>query len=259
MAKSIEVTDVRKLIDAIDGNIEERRIYPRSNVRLDIVLLALLSKSLTVARAVCTLVEAGFPEEAFGLGRTLLDIYFTVRYIANKDQLERADKYAEFYARDYQRWIRLIEKYYPGSLNPLPEHHEEMLRMAAAYPSPHKWTGLGDQTRQMAMEKDEVESESLGRPVTAEFDYLVIYGWTSHYVHPTVVALESHSTGAREQFRVYAGARKQILSERLGQLALFGVVSCLAKIAICAFRGLKDAVPEELSECWGTLMVQTTE
>jgi Family of unknown function (DUF5677) len=254
MPRDLEVTDVQELLDAVERHINQSEFYPRSNVYLDIVLLALMSKSLTVARAICTLVGAGFPEEAFGLGRTLLDIYFTVRYIANRDSLDRAKRYAEFYAKDYEAWIRLIEKYYPGQLEHLPEHHDEMTRIASTFPSPYRWSGLGDQTKQMATEESVVETAALGKPVTAAFDYEVVYKWTSHYVHPTVVALESHNTGPREAFRAYAGAAKRRHSKRLGQLALFNVVACLAKIIVCAFRGLKDEVPAVLSDRWDSLL-----
>jgi Family of unknown function (DUF5677) len=256
MAESLNVDEVQALLSDIARHINEGQSYPRSNVYLDIVLLSLLSKSVTVARAVCMLVAAEFFDEAFGLGRTLLDIYFTVRYIANKDSLERAQRYAEFFARDYVDWLRLIDKYYPGKLGALPEHDEEMLRVAAEFPSPHRWTGLGDQTRQMAFEESVVETAELGRPVTASFDYEVVYKWTSHYVHPTVVALESHTTGAREAFRVHAGSGSQ-RSRRLGQLALFNVVATLAKTLTCAYRGLKDDIPSALADRWMALLDRT--
>ena len=49
------------------------------------VFLALLSKALTVGRAICALVKDGFPAEAFGLSRTLIEIFFSVRYMSNND------------------------------------------------------------------------------------------------------------------------------------------------------------------------------
>lgn len=255
MAEKLSVDDVRTLLSDIERHIDECESYPRSNVYLDIVLFSLLSKSVTVARAVCTLVAAGFFDEAFGVGRTLLDIYFTVRYIANKDSLERAQRYVKFFARDYTDWLRLIDKYYPGRLDVLPDHHQEMVRLAEAYPSPHRWTGLGDQTRQMATEESVAETAELGRPVTASFDYEVIYKWTSHYVHPTVVALEAHTTQARDAFRMHAGIGNE-RSRRLGQLALFGAVSSVAKTFASACGGLKDEVPTSLSERWEAILAK---
>jgi hypothetical protein len=65
----------------------------------DWVLLALVSKSIWVAKAVCNLVQGGYPEEAFGLTRTLTDIFFTVRYICNKDSDRRARQYANYFAK----------------------------------------------------------------------------------------------------------------------------------------------------------------
>ncbi|HVR24118.1 MAG TPA: DUF5677 domain-containing protein [Candidatus Polarisedimenticolia bacterium] len=40
--------------------------------------------------------EAGFSDKAFGMTRTLVDIYITLRYIANKDTEERASLFYWF-------------------------------------------------------------------------------------------------------------------------------------------------------------------
>jgi Family of unknown function (DUF5677) len=45
------------------------------------VALALYSKCITVAEATIALLAAGFSDEAFGMTRTLVDIYITLRYI----------------------------------------------------------------------------------------------------------------------------------------------------------------------------------
>jgi len=45
----------------------------------------------------------------------------------------------------------------------------------------------------MALEADAVEVDPVtGKPVVHEFAYKAIYRWTSHYVHPTIAALENH-------------------------------------------------------------------
>lgn len=64
-----------------------------------LVALALYSKCLTVAEATLVLLEAGFSDEAFGMTRALVDIFLTLRYIANKDTDARAKRYAHFAAK----------------------------------------------------------------------------------------------------------------------------------------------------------------
>jgi hypothetical protein len=51
---------------------------------------------MTVAEATLALVNAGFSNEAFGLTGTFIDLFFTLRYIANKDIEERAKRYSLF-------------------------------------------------------------------------------------------------------------------------------------------------------------------
>lgn len=59
------------LTDYLDG----RQILPRECWYLDIVLLALLSKSLTVADAILCLLKNEFHDEAFGMIRTMEDLF----------------------------------------------------------------------------------------------------------------------------------------------------------------------------------------
>lgn len=72
------------------------------------VSLALYSKCITVAEAIIALLDAGFSNEAFGMTRTLVDIFTTLHYIANKDTDERAKRYYRFFAKDTEiRSIRV--------------------------------------------------------------------------------------------------------------------------------------------------------
>jgi len=225
--------------------VNARKYFPRDNVYLDMVVLALLSKSLLVSQAVCKLTREGFPEEAFGLTRTRVDIYLTVRYIANKDSEERASKFAHFFAKDREDWSRIIEKYYPHTQMNWIEYPPEVLEKAKEYKHPHRWTGLADQTKQMAIEEDTHDLDSKGNAYKAEFAYEVIYKWTSHYVHPTVVVLDTHIAERTQPFVVHA---RRHLGQRLEPLALFNAVTYLNLIFICVLRSLGDELPLDLAE-----------
>ncbi len=82
---NIDVAKTISSIEKLERFIDSSEFIPATATYRGIVVLSLISKALTVSRAVCALVESGFPEEAFGLTRTLIDIYFTVRYISNQD------------------------------------------------------------------------------------------------------------------------------------------------------------------------------
>ena len=77
------VKKIRKLLD-------NKQYYPRANVMLDRVVLALVSKSVNVAQGVVSLIDAGLPEEAFGLSRTLVEVALSLRFVTNRDSERRA-------------------------------------------------------------------------------------------------------------------------------------------------------------------------
>src|ERR1700736_1178838 len=92
--KRCEIKHVRKFINYAKWHLNETRYYPPNGGYRYIVALALYSKGITVAEATLALLNAGFGDEAFGMTRTLIDIFITLRYIGNKDTDERAQRYA---------------------------------------------------------------------------------------------------------------------------------------------------------------------
>jgi len=244
MDEQPRVEGVLALIDKTIKFVNNIEVYPRINASLDIAVLALLSKSLIVGKSVCALVKEGFYEEAFGLTRTIVDLYFTVRYITNRDFEDRARKFAYFFAKDHEGWLRIVNKHYPAARIPEHPQREEMLEEAKNYKNPHKWTGLPDQIRHMAMEDDADESDQKGNPLRCEFDYEVIYKWTSHYVHPTVVALDTHASDRPGPFVVHARSQD---GQRFKDMAMFNVVIYVNHVLICALRCLGIKFPDHLS------------
>ena len=99
-----EIEHVRRFLDYAKWVVNETRYYPPANGYQYLVALSLYSKSITVAEAALALIDAGFSDEGFGLTRTLVDIYFTLRFISNKDPDERAKQYARFAAKDSAVW-----------------------------------------------------------------------------------------------------------------------------------------------------------
>jgi hypothetical protein len=252
-SKSSQITASEVLLDieALEQYINDLGVIPCTRYRRTAVLLALLSKVLTVSRAVCRLVEAGFPSEAFGLSRTVVDLFLNVRYIANKDTEKRAKTYVDYYARVHAEWGEINDKYFPDRKLPEPAFHEEAMRIAKEFKSKHAWTGVGGQTRMMALEEDTVELGADGKPFKSEFDYDVVYFWTSHYVHGTVVALDGHALEPGEVFRVRAGKVKT----NVGDNALFNVLAFNLRAFVCALRAMREEQPKVLDEIQERLKV----
>jgi hypothetical protein len=234
-----EVEHVRKFVAYATLRVNEAWIYPPVNGYRYMVALALYSKCLTVAEAILALVDAGFSDEAFGMTRTLLDIFFTLRYIANQDTDERARRYAQFAAKDADEWSEIAKKYWPQMTAVVDPHTKSI---AAKYGSPHRWAGKT--ARDMAEEPDTVEVDpTTGQPAVHDFAYTVIYHWASTYVHPTIGALEHHLVQAgRDNFTVRSG-----WGRNMSHLSVFNTAVYVVNTMVCFYRCMGDPQHERLS------------
>jgi Family of unknown function (DUF5677) len=232
-------------ITKLENDLNGLKIIPATSSYRTSVLLAMLSKSLTVSRATCSLVNEGFPSEAFGLSRTLIDIYFSARFISNQDIEKRAKRFVDYGARVRREWQIIMRKYFP---NTPPEEitlDEEVLQMADTFKNRGNWTGLPGQTKAMALEADPIEMDPEGLPYKSEFDYDVTYFWTSQYVHSTVIAVKDHACTPGTPFKVRAG---NWASKRRGDRALFNVTVYTSKTFVCAFRAMNEGQPNSVHE-----------
>src|SRR5260370_5208559 len=242
---------VRAQIKRLEKWIDGLEMMPATDVYLGKVILPYFSKALTVGRAICALVDKGFPAEAFGLSRTLVDMYFGIRYMSNKDSDDRITTYVEYFARVHQEWGSIIAKHFSQSKVTLPVWHDEVMEIAKKFASKHQWTGHGGQAKLMALEEDTREVDEHGKPFKSEFDYDVVYFWTSQYVHATVIVLDGHAGEPGHVFRI--GARRWIEKER-GADALFNVLQFLSKIFICGCRVIREEQPEKILNDMNVLM-----
>lgn len=230
--------------------MNEWRMIPSTRYYRSSVLLALLSKSLIVSRAICALVDAGFEAEAFGMSRTLIEIFFCVRYMGNKDTEERARTYVKYGARVLQEWQTVIPKYYPKTPPEALRLDAEVVETAKEFKSKAHWTGHGGQAKLMAIEEDPGESNEQGESVKDSFDYDVLYFWTSQFVHVTVDALGAHAVPPGEVFIVHA---KRGQDRDWGRFSLVNVVTMLCKIFVRACGAMNIDQPESLTELFAVM------
>src|SRR5260370_28688150 len=106
-----------------------------TNVYRSMVFLPLFSKGWTVGGAICVILENGFPAEAFGMSRTLVDIYLYVRYMSNKDSEARITTYVQYWARVHKEWGNILAKHYPHKKVKLPSFHRQAMKMAQKFAS----------------------------------------------------------------------------------------------------------------------------
>ena len=237
-------SEVVAQIEKLEQFINDWQMIPATGALRNQVLLALLSKTLTVARATCALVEADFPAEAFGLSRTLIDIFFSVRYISNNHTEERATTFAEYRDKIRMEFLDVHNKHFPNKvLNAVDTLGIETVQTAEKFKSRGHWTGHGGQARMMALEPDQFEQNELGEPLTGAVDYDAYYFWTSHFVHGTVKALSAHGIPPGDVFKVRCHPERE---SEYGRLALFNVLVYLNKTFIQACRGMREEQPEEI-------------
>jgi hypothetical protein len=242
--KEIELfqDSVVRLMVETKSYLDNLGLIPRDS-DIDIVLLALLSKSIIVTEAITTLVSHGFEDEGYGLCRTSLEIELTIRYLTNKDTGRRCWRYLYFFAKDKTEWFRLIKKYYP-EMQPkvIPSAMHEQL--SAIYASPHKWSECSDGVKGFAAEPDSFEKREDGSPLDENFYYEVLYKWMSQYVHATISCLEpEHITHSGEIFKVHRGAGRSRHGGGALRTSMLNVYSNLQRV----MRALNMTIPEELT------------
>jgi hypothetical protein len=242
-----EVEHVRKFLSCVKGHVNRKAYYPPVDSHRYLVALALYSKCITVAEASLVLLSAGFSDEAFGMTRTLLDIFFTLRYIANRDTDERARLYVEFAAKDKVVWSELFKTYWPHI--PQPSLSVHTLRIASRFPSPHRWSGKS--IKDMALEPDTVEVDANARPVIPDFAGRGIYRWASHYVHPTIPALSNHLVQAGQDVFVVRSGH----GDDMTHLATFNAASGVAHTMIYFYRCMGDEQPARVSK-WAAALLK---
>jgi hypothetical protein len=137
--KTVTTRQVRAQIQRLEKWIDGLRMIPATRIYRGKVVLALFSKALTLGRAICSLIDKGFPAEAFGLARTLVDVSLYLRYMRNKDTDARITAYVEYWSRVHQEWGAILAKHYPQNKVKHPWFHDEVMRMAKKFKSKHQW------------------------------------------------------------------------------------------------------------------------
>ncbi len=215
--KRSDIEHVRKFVEFAKATLNDAWYYPPSGGHRYMVALALYSKCITVAEATIVLIDAGFTDEAFGLTRTLIDIFITLHYIANHDTDSRARLYYQYFAKDISEWGKIIADYWPQQAHTL---NPRTLKAAANYPHPHRWSGKP--TSQIALEPDTVE-------VDPADNHIVQAG------HDNFVVRSGHAKDMRN-------------------MAVFNIAAYLCNTMVCFYRCMGDPQPSRLGTWAGALV-----
>ena len=240
MAANQDVKNVLQQVGRLENFLNREKFQPATASYRTAVLLPLLSKALTVGRAVCALVQAGFCAEAFATTRTVIEIFFTVRYITNKETEKRAERYVKYHAKVSTEWMKSIRQYLPDMVEKLRPLDAQIMKNAEVFDSRARWAGPGVTAKTMAHEEDSFEYKEDGKGINTAFAYDTSYFATSQYVHATVEALGAHYSEPGKIFRVRMHASEELF---LGQKALFIAGVHITKSFVCALRCMNVAQP----------------
>lgn len=272
--------EIKRLLRKIVTFIDNQNWYPRGHVFLDKVALAHVSKALNVAQSIMALIDAGFPEEAFGLSRTMVEIALNLRFITNRNSEQRAKRFVHylsrwkmelmrrglkhFYRTDASgNWVldskgQKIPHFTKAAFRQTLRDYEMHVKIARKYPRGTSWTDTGNKAskggvRMMAMEPDRYESVN-GVPMKWEFDYDWMYFWTSQYVHATAVSMQpAHATWPTHRFVVRKPSQ---YAQSNADMAVFNVAAQLNKILLMTFRAMGHAYPPEIADPLGDFVIQ---
>jgi hypothetical protein len=267
-----KVRQLERILHKISQYLDDQWMCPRKGAYLDVTVLTLLSKSLTLSRSTLCLVRNGFTEEAFASSRTLLELALNLRYISNGRTPEiRAKRFVQFVAKIKLEWgVRAVEHFAMSqrSVRQQSPFYKEFQTLKRKYPR-QSWLQASRKHSKgiwtMAMEPDRFEKVAVldkkGKPVfdkrgrtkmkpyTWELDYRIIYFWTSQFVHVTIDSLDNHAATPGTPFKVYVPETgTPVRKTDLGELALFNTALTMHKILVAAFRSLGHDYPEKLSK-----------
>ncbi len=180
------------------------RIYP-----FDTVGLELLSKSVSITRSCLILIQADQPEEAFGLGRSLVETALILRHITrDKSQIfAESRKFLQFAFADKNFWLFQARKTFTSA---------EVVADINYYAS--KWNYTGEKpmaaTRSWSDKynawKSQIEDhpldEMVGSPPDRISKHAVEYTQASFFVHCTQPSLDSFFPEEGEPFKIKASS-----------------------------------------------------
>jgi hypothetical protein len=99
----------KAFLDDAEKKINERNfdLRPRETHPFDYIAAEFLSKCFALSRAALLLIESGFPDEAFGMIRTLVECAANLRYItAVKDEQDaRVQSFIDYARQERGIWL----------------------------------------------------------------------------------------------------------------------------------------------------------
>lgn len=192
-ATILAVDDLQKTIDELRCHTRRYDVYP-----FDTVAGELLCKAFAISRSAIILCQNGYPDEAFGLCRTLYEISIYLRYITkdNSGIFERAKDYLEFGITSKSFWFEQIRRNGSKITKADLENIERYKREHQIPDDPKRifrdWSGLKKLVKDISDAPHPLDDGSSSQPLR-EKQRAISYTDTSAYVHCTQPGVNSYA------------------------------------------------------------------
>src|SRR6266850_6838945 len=187
---------VPRYIQRVERLVERCKIFPRplGATELDQILLALLNRSNNTVKAMVLVATKNYGGEATALSRVLVEQWLIVRWMTNKDEHERAARFAQYEGKQVQKALERLHAH-DSSIKVTHKQDTEMKKFAALYSSHIYWAGT---LRKMAEEPEERDASL--KP-DATWYYNIPYTIGSWFVHSNVMGVRDLAPAPRQAFK----------------------------------------------------------
>ncbi len=202
-----EVAKLRKYLDDAEAVVAKIGIFGRKPVfnKFDVIAMALVSKTFSVARACLLLIDNGFEDEAYGMSRSAVECAWTLRYLTQTpSEIEsRTWKYINYLILDKQFWMyhAMVNAKDEETKSHIRTHGEEL----GLHDDPTEVVGHWSGKNGFGWIVNQME-HPLDGPNTSEAiksaEYAVDYHQTSAFVHCYEPAIENFVPDEKTRFKV---------------------------------------------------------
>jgi hypothetical protein len=243
---SLEATIAK--VDSLEHAVNNRRIYTRRPdlYPFDTVAGEMLAKAFALSRSAILLSQNGYPDEAFGLCRSLYESAMHLRYITRECEKrdERSNGFLEFGVTSKAFWFDLLDR----SLDINDEERSDIVRYKRENQIPddpknifQPWSGNRKLIEKISQAPHPIDSEDSTEDLRDKQRALA-YTDTSCYVHCTQPGLNTYSHDYREPIRTLHHAP----SANTASKACLMVQEYLPEIVKYCFFGMGLDASEEL-------------
>jgi hypothetical protein len=250
-----EIEKIRAYVTSVEVELNNLQIIPRTLIRypFDTIALQLVSKAVALSRSCLSLLDSGFPDEACGLSRSLVELSLTLRYLTQDPETrdEQTDKFIRYTDADKAYWMYQVLQGAPDATmqQKIFDHAKELGIVPDAKSAFRHWSGEGNfswYTFNIDHPLDGPNASELAKKQS----YAVEYKHLSTFVHCTQPGLDNYIPKEESQFRVGTSSGEYV---QPSQLTLFIVLRYLHCSITYALFGMNSYRPAALN----TLFQQT--